>query len=229
VKKFKNLSITENLYDLKNGLPEYVTLVAVSKTMPPSAIMEAYIAGHRIFGENKVQELASKYPLLPSDIEWHFIGHLQSNKVKQLIPIASLIQSADSERLVGLINDAGNSADYKVSILLQVKISGEDTKYGMTEEEARTVCQSYKDGKYGNIILRGLMGMASLTGDHRLIAKEFSFLGALFKDLKETVFKSDQLFTVLSMGMSDDYKTAIEAGSTMIRVGSLIFGLREKH
>lgn len=201
-------------------------MVAVSKTHPVERIMEAYNAGQRIFGENRVQELLAKQPLLPADIEWHLIGHLQTNKVKYIIPVASLIHSVDSTRLITAINSEAHKAGKKINILLQIRIASEETKFGMLPEEAVNIANLYKNGSYGNVVIQGLMGMATLTGDEGEIRSEFTFLADLFRHLKNTAFAGDPGFNILSMGMSDDYNIAVHAGSTMVRIGSSIFGHR---
>ena len=211
---------------VRSRLPADVALVAVSKTMKPEVIMEAYNAGHRVFGENRVQELLMKQPLLPDDIEWHFIGHLQTNKVKYVVPVASLIHSADSTKLVDMIDKEAFKAGRKVGILLQVRIALEETKFGMSADEASLVAGRYKSGSYGNVMIKGLMGMATLTGDREEIRREFAFLSALFSRMKESLFPDDGHFSILSMGMSDDYDIAVETGANMVRIGSLIFGHR---
>ena len=220
------MSIAGNLTLIKSGLPDCVTLVAVSKTMPAERIIEAYDAGQRIFGENRVQELLAKQPVLPSDIEWDFIGHLQTNKVKYVVPVVSLIHSADSSKLVRVISDEAVKAGKDINVLLQVRIALEETKFGMSAEEAQVIARDCIDGKFGNVIIRGLMGMATLTGDEEEIRKEFSFLSTLYREMKQDFFSLDQRFNTLSMGMSDDFRIAIEEGSTMIRIGSYIFGHR---
>ena len=205
-----------------------MTLVAVSKTHPADRIMEAYNAGQRIFGENRVQELLAKQPLLPADIEWHLIGHLQTNKVKYIVPVVSLIHSVDSTRLISAIDGDALKAGKKMNILLQIRIAREETKFGLHTEEAVNIANLYKQGSFGNVAIRGLMGMATLTGDEGEIRSEFTFLADLFRHLKSTAFEGDTGFNILSMGMSDDCNIAVEAGSTMVRIGSSIFGHREK-
>lgn len=221
------MSIADNLAFIRSGLPENVTLVAVSKTMPADKILEAYNAGQRIFGENRVQELLAKKPLLPEDIEWHFIGHLQTNKVRYVVPAASLIHSADSLKLISAINAEAKKTGIISEILIQVRIAREETKFGMDPADVPSVAADYVKGAFGNITLRGLMGMATLTGDNDQVRKEFTFLSEIFNDLKKDIFAGDPRFNILSMGMSDDHHIAVEAGSTMVRIGSSVFGHRE--
>ena len=200
-----------------------VTLIAVSKTKPVADIIEAYNAGQRDFGENYVQELVDKYEALPKDIRWHFIGHLQSNKVKYIAPFVHLIHGVDSEKLLNEINKQGAKLNRNISCLLQMHISAEETKFGLDETELDTIItKMIADPKaYEYIAVKGLMGMASFTEDNDLIKTEFKKLKLIFD-------KNDQ-FLILSMGMSADYRIAIEAGSTMVRIGSMLFGLRNKN
>ena len=215
-------SIVENLKEIAGSLPEGVKLVAVSKTKPVEAIEEAYEAGQRVFGENRVQELAEKYEILPKDIEWHMIGHLQSNKVKYIAPFVSMIQSVDSFSLLRKIDAAAQKAGRTIDCLLEVKIAAEDTKYGLTPVEAEEIISSgVAEGMQG-VRLCGLMGMASNTDDVHQVRTEFSRLRKLFDTLREIHPGLD----VLSMGMSGDYLAAVECGSNMVRVGSGIFGAR---
>lgn len=215
------MSIAENLLKLKAELTEEVTLVAVSKTKPNSAILEAYATGQRIFGENKVQEMTDKWEALPKDIQWHMIGHLQSNKVKYLIPYVSLIHSADRLSLLKEINRQAARFEKTIHVLLQIKIAEEDSKFGMNPDEALTFLTENTIQNYPNIKIVGLMGMASFIDDESQIKREFEQLQTIYNRFKETYN-----FTTLSMGMSGDYKLAISCGSTMIRVGSSIFGER---
>ena len=223
------MSVTENLRKIKLILPGYVKLVAVSKTKPNDAIMEAYRAGQRVFGENKVQELVSKYESLPKDIEWHLIGHLQTNKVKYIVPFVSLIHSVDSLKLLSAINKEGLKANRVISCLLQFHIASEETKFGLSLDEAKEMLGSreYRDMKF--IKICGVMGMATFTSDENLIKSEFGNLKEIFAFLKDTYFINDPSFTEISMGMSDDFLIAVEQGSTMVRIGSTIFGERVYH
>lgn len=216
------MSIQENYNDIKKQLPSDVQLVAVSKTHPFSAIQEVYDLGQRVFGENKVQELAEKYPLLPKDIQWHLIGHLQTNKVKYIAEFIDTIQSADSEKLIVEINKEAGKHNRTINVLLQVKIAEEETKFGLEIEEAKNLYRKYLNGEFPNIVITGLMGMATFTKDRDQIKKEFLILKRLFDELNQL-----QPLQTLSMGMSDDFPIAIECGATSIRVGSAIFGRRD--
>ncbi|MDD2279190.1 MAG: YggS family pyridoxal phosphate-dependent enzyme [Bacteroidales bacterium] len=220
------MSILNNLNKIKAELPSEVTLVAISKTHPPEMIMEAYDGGHRIFGENKVQELVDKYEVLPKDIEWHLVGHLQTNKVKYIAPFVSLIHSVDSFKLLKEINKMAKRNERTINCLLQIHIADEETKFGLSPEELKQILSSeeYKDLTHVKVI--GLMGMATFTDDMEQVREEFRFLSTLFKNIKSAYFKNSSEFCALSMGMSGDYGIAIEEGSTMIRVGSIIFGDR---
>jgi pyridoxal phosphate enzyme (YggS family) len=218
--------IAANIMSLKKSLPSSVRLVAVSKTRPVADIMEAYNAGQRCFGENRVQEILNKKDHLPSDIEWHLIGHLQRNKVKQIVPFISMIQSVDSLRLLSVINSEALKVNRMVNVLLQVHIAREETKFGFDRDEIYGMMTSaeFTDLKY--IRICGIMGMATFTDDHFQVQTEFRLLADLFNDLKKRFFYSDESFREISMGMSGDYEIAVKEGSTMIRVGSLIFGER---
>ena len=203
-----------------------VTLVAVSKTKTIADILELYNLGHRDFGENYVQEIVEKYAQLPKDIRWHFIGHLQSNKVKLIAPFVSLIQSVDSEKLLKEINKEAKKNNRKIDCLLQVHIAKEETKFGLDEKELEVLATDYtEDTDYKNISIRGLMGMASFTDDEKVVKKEFQSLKSLF-DKPSSFGHQPSAFSILSMGMSADYKMAIEEGSNMVRIGSLLFGKR---
>ncbi len=215
------MSIQENVLQIQQSLPKNVTLVAVSKTYGIDAIQQAYNCHQRDFGENKVQELIDKYAQLPKDIRWHLIGHLQTNKVKNIIAFIHLIHSVDSLKLLQKINDEATKIQRKVSILLQLKITDENTKFGAQKSEIIQMLLQYSQGKFPFIEIKGLMGMASFTDDIQLISNEFSILKVFYDSLQD-----EYKFTTLSMGMSDDYLIAIEQGSTMIRVGSKIFGKR---
>lgn len=216
------MSIKENYNNIKKQLPSTVQLVAVSKTHPVSAIEEVYQLGQRVFGENKVQELTEKYPLLPKDIQWHLIGHLQTNKVKYIAEFIDTIQSVDSEKLLREINKEAAKYNRVITVFLQVKIAEEDTKFGLEISEAEDLFKKFVDGEFSNINITGLMGMATFTEDENVVRKEFKILRDLFDDLSET--KSLQ---TLSMGMSDDFPVAIECGANSVRVGSAIFGRRD--
>jgi len=215
------MSIQENYHNIKNQLPSDVQLVAVSKTHPVSAIREVYDLGQRVFGENKVQEVMEKYPVLPKDILWHLIGHLQTNKVKYIAEFIDTIQSVDSEKLLLEINKEAGKHDRKIKILLQVKIAAEETKFGLEIEEAENIFQKYIDGEFPNVEITGLMGMATFTDDKNQVSNEFLTLKRVFDELTQR-----QSLSTLSMGMSDDFPIAIEAGANSVRVGSAIFGSR---
>ena len=216
-----NLSISENLNTLKNSLPSEVTLVAVSKTKPAADLLEAYTEGQRVFGENKIQEMESKWQELPKDIEWHMIGHVQTNKVKYMAHFVSLIHAVDSLKLLKEINKQALKHNRTIHCLLQLKIAEEDSKYGMSEEDLHGLLNSEDVQNFQNTKIVGLMGMASFTSNAEQISAEFQKLKAQYNELKEA-----HQFEVLSMGMSGDFQIAIENGSTMIRVGSKIFGKR---
>jgi len=213
--------ITQNLKQFKSELPEEVTLVAVSKTKPNEDLQEAYDAGQRIFGENKIQEMTDKWEALPKDIQWHMIGHVQTNKVKYMAPYVNLIHSADRLKLFKEINKEAKKNERVIDVLLQVKIAEEDSKFGMPPEEAKAFLEENKAAQYPNVNIIGLMGMASFVDDEVQIKREFAQLAKIYN-----TFKEQYAFSVLSMGMSGDYKLALEHGSTMVRVGSAIFGAR---
>ncbi|CAH8283694.1 hypothetical protein EV196_102555 [Mariniflexile fucanivorans] len=219
------MHIQENLQYIKSTLPDHVTLVAVSKTKPVSDLMEAYNAGQRIFGENKIQEMVDKHETMPKDIEWHMIGHVQSNKVKYMASFVSLIHGVDNFKLLEEINKQAKKHNRIINCLLQIKIASEDSKFGMTSNEASEIIQSEAFSKLKNIKIVGVMGMATFTEDKDQIKKEFTLLKTIFDDLKlikSCNFKPE----TISMGMSGDYQLAIDCGSTMVRVGSSIFGER---
>ena len=219
------MSISNNLNQIKSQLPSHVTLVAVSKTKPVSDLMEAYNAGQRIFGENKIQEMVDKYDVLPNDIQWHMIGHVQKNKVKYMASFVSLIHGVDDIKLLEEINKQAKKHDRIINCLIQIKIASEDTKFGMTPMEAKSLLQSPVFSELKNIKITGVMGMATFTDNQTQIKNEFTLLKTTFDTLKsfETFnFRAE----IVSMGMSRDYQLAIECGSNMIRVGSSIFGER---
>lgn len=220
------MSISANLADLRNEIPQQVTLVAVSKFHPEEAIQEAYDAGQRIFGESKVQELTSKITHLPEDIQWHFIGHLQTNKVKYIAPFIDTIHSVDSLKLLIEIDKQATKQNRVINVLLQMYIASEETKFGLSQEECITLLESEAYKECTNIKVRGLMGMASFTQNESQVHKEFAELKSIFSQIKEQFFVNDTSFDTISMGMSDDFGIAIEEGSTMVRVGSKIFGQR---
>lgn len=222
------MGIGENIHALKNDLPDHVRLIAVSKTKPISDILEAYQVGQRLFGENKTQEMAAKFPLLENDIEWHFIGHLQTNKVKYIAPFVSCIHSVDSLRLLLEINREALRYNRIIPCLLQFHIAEEETKFGLSVEEAEAMLQSDTLTTLRNIELAGVMGMATFTEEMDQVRKEFRHLRVIFEKIKETFFKDEPFFRELSMGMSDDYRIAVEEGSTMVRIGSAVFGTRNQ-
>lgn len=219
------MSIPQNLQQIKSQLPEQVTLVAVSKTKPIEAIQEAYNTGQRIFGENKIQEMTQKWEVLPKDIKWHMIGNLQRNKVKYMAEYVSLIHGVDSLKLLKEINKQAKKHKRVIGCLLQIKIAQEDTKAGMTPEEAYELLNSEELLSLENININGLMGMATFTSDENQVASEFQVLKNTFNKLEPIRTTNCNLKTI-SMGMSGDYQLAIENGSNMIRIGSSIFGAR---
>ena len=219
-------SIADNIKSILTELPKGVRLIAVSKFHPVIAIEEAYAAGQRIFGESKVQEMTAKYEALPKDIEWHFIGHLQSNKIKYMAPYVSLIHGVDSFKLLSEINKHAAKEKRIINCLLQIHIAEEDTKFGFSMDECRAMLTSTDWKSLNNISICGLMGMATFTDDIELINREFRSLHQFFEEVKTTWFKESDSFCELSMGMSDDYPIAIKNGSTLVRIGSMIFGQR---
>ena len=220
------MDIKTQLQKIKKTIPDHVRLIAVSKTKPQEDILKAYNAGHLDFGENKAQEMNEKYELLPKDIRWHFIGHLQTNKVKYVTPYASLIHSVDSIKLLGEINKHAYKNQRIVDCLLQFHIATEETKFGLNLKEARSIlaCDYFKS--LHNIKIVGIMGMATLTENKEIIRNEFRLLKTCFDALKKEFYHNISYFKEISMGMSDDYEIAIEEGSTMVRIGSSIFGAR---
>jgi pyridoxal phosphate enzyme (YggS family) len=218
--------IASNLSFLKSQIPASVKLVAVSKTKPVSDILIAYNAGQRCFGENRVQEILNKKNLLPDDIEWHLIGHLQTNKVRMIVPFINMIQSVDSYKLLSIINTEALKINRVVDCLLQVHIAMEETKFGFSLNELIEVTELHRLTEFRNIRICGLMGMATFTGDIIQVQKEFRYLADCFKTLKSSSYAGNTDFKEISMGMSGDYRTALKEGSTMIRIGSLIFGER---
>jgi pyridoxal phosphate enzyme (YggS family) len=218
--------IAGNIATLKLQIPISVKLVAVSKTKPVSDIQIAYNAGQRVFGENRVQELLNKYNLLPSDIEWHLIGHLQTNKIKLIVPFISMIHSIDSFKLLYAINSEAQKINRVIDCLLQIHIASEESKFGFSMCDLSEILRSEDVTYLKNIRICGVMGMATYTSDAVQVRKEFSFLKQCFNSLKNNYFMSNPDFREISMGMSGDYKIAVEEGSTMVRIGSLIFGER---
>lgn len=212
--------IASNLNSIKASLPEHVTLVAVSKTKHVSDLMQAYEAGQRIFGENKIQEMADKWEEMPKDIQWHMIGHVQTNKVKFMAPFVSLIHGVDSLKLLQEINKQALKNNRVIDCLLQIHIAEEETKFGLDENELNELISSSEFKELKNIRTLGLMGMATFTEDQNQIKKEFQHLKSIFDSIQ------NENFSIISMGMSGDYQLAIECGSTMVRIGSSIFGGR---
>ena len=218
------MSIQSNLNTIKATLPEHVSLVAVSKTKPVSDLMQAYEAGQRIFGENKIQEMTEKWEQMPKDIQWHMIGHVQSNKVKFMAPYVTLIHGVDSLKLLQEINKQALKNNRTIDCLLQIYIAEEESKFGLDENELNELLTSAEFKELKNIRILGLMGMATFTEDQNQIKKEFTHLKSIFDSIQKSQDIKD--FTIISMGMSGDYQLAIECGSTMVRIGSSIFGGR---
>lgn len=214
------------LQKIKTTIPQGVKLIAVSKTKPIEEIIEVYDAGHLVFGENKAQELRQKYELMPKDIEWHFIGHLQTNKVKYITPFVSLIHSIDSLKLLTEVDKSAKKNDRIVDCLLQFHIAEEDTKFGLDLEEAKDLLSSENFIDLKNVRICGVMGMATFTDDEAQVRREFAHLKSIFDVLKGEYFSDSSHFKEISMGMTDDYRIAMEEGSTMVRIGSAIFGHR---
>ncbi|MBQ8443321.1 MAG: YggS family pyridoxal phosphate-dependent enzyme [Bacteroides sp.] len=218
--------IQTEIQTIKSGLPKEVRLVAVSKFHPIEALQEAYDGGQRIFGESKVQEMTQKYEALPKDIEWHFIGHLQTNKIKYMAPYVALIHGVDSYKLLSEINKQAAKVGRIIPCLLQIHIAQEETKFGFSTDECRSMLEEGNWRTLKNVQIAGVMGMATNTEDEAQIKQEFATLSSFFREVKETYFKDRPSFKEISMGMSDDYPLAIEEGSTLIRIGSRIFGVR---
>lgn len=220
------MSIQQNIQSIRTHIPTNVSLVCVSKFNPNESILEAYKSGERIFGESKVQELCGKHETLPKDISWHFIGHLQSNKIKFIVPFVSLIHGVDSYKLLEEINKQAIKSENIINCLLQVYIAQEETKFGFSPEELVETLTNGGWKELKNIRICGLMGMATFTDNKNQIRSEFKTLKILFNQVKNTFFVDENSFSEISMGMSDDFQIAIEQGSTMVRVGSSIFGSR---
>lgn len=220
------MSIAEHIELIKKGLPAGVKLVAVSKTKPVEMLMEAYNCGQRLFGENKVQEMVSKYEAMPKDIAWHFIGHLQTNKIKYMASFVNMIHAVDSLKLLKAINTEAEKVGRVIPCLLQFHIAEEDTKFGLSYDEAVELLESAEYQTLTNVAVAGVMGMATFTDDEDQVRREFSCLKSYFDRLKTAYFAGDDRFCEISMGMSGDYQTAVEEGSTMVRIGSTIFGER---
>ena len=218
--------IQEEIKSIQERLPEHVRLVAVSKFHPIEALEEAYAAGQRVFGESKVQEMTTKYEALPKNIEWHFIGHLQTNKIKYMAPYVALIHGVDSFKLLKEINKQAIKAERTIPCLLQIHIAQEESKFGFSFDECRQMLEEGCWKELTHISIAGLMGMATNTDDENIIQQEFHSLGAFFQEIKDSYFSNQPAFKEISMGMSDDYPIAIAEGSTLVRIGSKIFGQR---
>ncbi len=220
------MTIQENIKSIKNKLPENVRLVAVSKTKPNEDILAAYSVNQRIFGENKVQDLTKKYEELPKDIEWHFIGHLQSNKVKYIAPFISMIHAVDSLKLLKTIGKEAKKHGRTIDYMLQLHVADESTKFGLSEQEIYALVSSEEFKNIENVNLRGIMAMATNTSDNEQIKREFMTVKNIFNKLKTDFFADKADFNEISTGMSSDFEIAVENGSTMVRIGSTIFGAR---
>lgn len=223
------MSISKNLENLLPEIPENVKLIAVSKTKPNADIMELYNCGYKVFGENRPQELKAKYEELPKDIEWHFIGHLQTNKVKYIAPFVALIHAVDSLKLLKNINKEAKKNNRTIPCLLQFHIADEESKFGLSYQTAVEILKTEEFKALENVQVNGVMGMATLTDDQEKISREFAQLKKYFEQLKKEFFEDDDNFKEISMGMSSDYKLALNQGSTMLRIGSTIFGERNYH
>ena len=217
------MDISENIKNFQDKLPKDVTLVAISKTKSVDDLLEAYEAGQRHFGENKIQEMTEKWEKLPKDIKWHMVGHVQRNKVKYMAPYVSLIHAVDSLKLLKEIHKEADKNGHCIDCLLQIKIAEEDSKYGISADEAREILDSEEFKELDHVKVKGLMGMATFTDDEKQVKKEFDHLKTVFDEFKEQYSN----FEILSMGMSGDYKIAIDSGSNMVRIGSEIFGARD--
>lgn len=220
------MSVKDNLLKIRQSIPSNVTLIAVSKTKSIEDILEAYQAGQRIFGENKAQEMKEKHALLPKDIQWHMIGHLQENKVKYIVPFVSMIHSVDSLKILLAINKRALLCNRVVDCLFEMDISHEESKFGLSMEELVSILSSEEYKQMKNIRICGLMGIGSITEDKEQTRKEFRTLKEMFLEIKQKFFSNSEYFSQISMGMSSDYDLAIQEGSTMVRIGSSIFGAR---
>lgn len=221
------MSVRENLLQVKSQVPDNVCLIAVSKTKPVEAIQEAYDCGQRVFGENKAQEMRDKHAVLPQDIQWHMIGHLQENKIKYIIPYVTMIHSIDSLKLLKEVNKKAIQCERVVDCLIEMDISHEDSKFGLSIEELRDMLEGEDFQAMNNVRICGLMGIGSITDDREKTRQEFRNLKNMFEDIRKEYFQDKEYFTHISMGMSGDYDIAIEEGSTFVRVGSKIFGERD--
>lgn len=220
------MSIGDNITRLKKEIPADIKIIAISKTRSPGEILEVYNTGHKLFGENRVQELTAKSEILPKDISWHMVGHLQTNKVKLIASFVSLIHSIDSLKLLEAVNHEALKNNRVQDCLFQIHIAREETKFGLSGEELRELLASQEYNLLHNIRITGLMGMATFTDQESVVRSEFRYLSIIFKEIKNEFFPKQDYFCELSMGMSGDYKIAIGEGSTMIRVGTVIFGER---
>lgn len=220
------MSVKDNLLKIQQSIPSNVTLIAVSKTKPAEDILEAYQAGQKVFGENKAQEMKEKYALLPKDIQWHMIGHLQENKVKYVVPFVSMIHSVDSLKILLTINKRALLCNRVVDCLFEMDISHEESKFGLSMEELISILSSEEYKQMANVRICGLMGIGSITEDREQTRKEFRTLKEMFLEIKQKFFSNSEYFSQISMGMSSDYDLAIQEGSTMVRIGSNIFGAR---
>lgn len=220
-------SIAENIAALQSGLPDGVTLVAVSKFHPVEALIQAYDAGQRHFGESRAAEMVEKAKSLPKDIHWHFIGHLQTNKVRQIVPYVSLIHSIDTVRLLKLVSDEACRAGRVIDVLLQAHVADEDTKTGFMPDELLQLAAGYDNAVFPGVRICGIMGMATNTDNEERIVADFKLLKELFDHVRNTPAGADGRFSVLSMGMSHDYPMALQCGANMVRIGSMIFGERQ--
>ena len=221
------MSIAQNIERITAQLPQGVKLVAVSKFHPIERLQEAYAAGQRIFGENRAQELAAKAPQMPSDVEWHFIGHLQKNKVRMIMPWVSTIQSIDSTELLQLVNKEAARIDRHVNVLLQLHVAKEQTKSGFTVEEVLKAASEGAFSNLSNVTITGMMAMATFTSDMEQVASEFEQVHDTFVKLRDNYFAGDERFKEISMGMSNDWPIAVQHGATLVRIGTDIFGQRE--
>lgn len=220
-------TIAENIQAIRSSLHGNVKLVAVSKTKPVEDLLEAYHAGQRLFGENKAQEMAAKFRMLPADTEWHFIGHLQTNKVKMIAPFVALIHAVDSLKLLKVIDREAKACNRVIPCLLEFRIAREETKYGLSYEDACEILENPDFGELENVTMAGVMGMATFTGDMELVRSEFRLLSQIFDRIRQNYFSESAAFREISMGMSGDYLMAMEEGSTLVRIGSSIFGERQ--
>ncbi len=220
--------ISDNIQSFLEKIPENVQLIPISKTKPNDMILDARQHGFKVFGENKVQELVRKYEELPKDIQWHMVGHLQSNKMKYIAPFVHLLHGVDSFKLIKIMNKEAKKAGRILNGLFQLHIASEETKFGFSPDEIFGILDSREYAEIENVRMIGVMGMATLTNDEKVVSKEFKELYSTYRDLKSRYFQNDESFKEISMGMSGDFEIAIKEGSSMIRIGSAIFGERHK-